>query len=416
MIGLADCNNFYASCERVFKPSLNNKPVVVLSNNDGCVIARSNESKRLGIKMGEPAFKIKSLIKENNVKVFSTNFSLYGDLSKRVMTTLKSEVKSVEVYSIDEAFLDFSDHLNLDRLIYIRNKVKKWTGIPVSIGVAPTKTLAKVANYLAKKQKEKGVFILDDEDLIKKVLKDFSIQDLWGIGRRYSRKLNQLNIYNALQLRNLNTDWLRKKFSINMVRLQKELKGEVSYSFDPNDSIRKSICTSRSFAKEVSDFNVLKEYVSNFAVNCASKLRKQKSYCSKLSLFLMTNRFKSNTKQHYPSITLEFLTPTNDNLEIVTMASRALRSIYSPNFIYKKAGVILHNTVLKKDVQMSLFDQIDRKKRKKLMRSMDYLNNTLGKNKVRVASQGLKENLDFKRNNLSPSYTTKYSDILTIKI
>ena len=173
MIGLADCNNFYASCERVFKPSLNNKPVVVLSNNDGCVIARSNESKRLGIKMGEPVFKIKSLIKENNVKVFSTNFSLYGDLSKRVMTTLKSEVKSVEVYSIDEAFLDFSDHLNLDRLIYIRNKVKKWTGIPISIGVAPTKTLAKVANYMAKKHKEKGVFILENEDLIKKVLKNF---------------------------------------------------------------------------------------------------------------------------------------------------------------------------------------------------------------------------------------------------
>ena len=416
MIGLADCNNFYASCERVFKPSLNNKPVVVLSNNDGCVIARSNESKRLGIKMGEPVFKIKSLIKENNVKVFSTNFSLYGDLSKRVMTTLKSEVKSVEVYSIDEAFLDFSDHLNLDRLIYIRNKVKKWTGIPISIGVAPTKTLAKVANYMAKKHKEKGVFILENEDLIKKVLKNFSVQDLWGVGRKYSRKLNQLNIYNALQLRNLNTDWLRKNFSINMVRLQKELKGEVSYSFDPNDSIRKSICTSRSFAKEVRDFNALKEYVSNFAVNCASKLRKQKSYCSKLSLFLMTNRFKSNAKQYYPSITLEFLTPTNDNLEIVTMANRALKSIYSPNFIYKKAGVILHNTVLKKDIQMSLFDQIDRKKRKKLMCSIDYLNNILGKNKVRVASQGVKENLDFKRSNLSPSYTTKYSDILTIKI
>lgn len=416
MIGLADCNNFYASCERVFKPSLNNKPVVVLSNNDGCVIARSNESKRLGIKMGEPVFKIKSLIKENNVKVFSTNFSLYGDLSKRVMTTLKSEVKSVEVYSIDEAFLDFSDHLNLDRLIYIRNKVKKWTGIPISIGVAPTKTLAKVANYMAKKHKEKGVFILENEDLIKKVLKNFSVQDLWGVGRKYSRKLNQLNIYNALQLRNLNTDWLRKNFSINMVRLQKELKGEVSYSFDPNDSIRKSICTSRSFAKEVRDFNALKEYVSNFAVNCASKLRKQKSYCSKLSLFLMTNRFKSNTKQYYPSITLEFLTPTNDNLEIVTMANRALKSIYSPNFIYKKVGVILHDTVLKKDIQMSLFDQIDRKKRKKLMCSIDYLNNILGKNKVRVASQGVKENLDFKRSNLSPSYTTKYSDILTIKI
>ena len=415
MIGLADCNNFYASCERVFKPSLNNKPVVVLSNNDGCVIARSNESKRLGIKM-EPVFKIKSLIKENNVKVFSTNFSLYGDLSKRVMTTLKSEVKSVEVYSIDEAFLDFSDHLNLDRLIYIRKKIKKWTGIPISIGVAPTKTLAKVANYMAKKHKEKGVFILENEDLTKKVLKNFSVQDLWGVGRKYSRKLNQLNIYNALQLRNLNTDWLRKNFSINMVRLQKELKGEVSYSFDPNDSIRKSICTSRSFAKEVRDFNALNEYVSNFAVNCASKLRKQKSYCSKLSLFLMTNRFKSNAKQYYPSITLEFLTPTNDNLEIVTMANRALKSIYSPNFIYKKAGVILHDTVLKKDIQMSLFDQIDRKKRKKLMCSIDYLNNILGKNKVRVASQGVKENLDFKRRNLSPSYTTKYSDILTIII
>ena len=231
MIGLADCNNFYASCERVFNPKIKGKPIVVLSNNDGCVIARSNEAKALNIKMGEPAFKIKSLFKKHKVHVFSTNFALYGDLSERVMNTLKSEISRVEIYSIDEAFLDFSDLCSFDRALSISKKVKKWTGIPISIGIAPTKTLAKVANHIAKKSTKEGVFILRKSDIVR-YLQYLPIEDVWGIGRKNAFKLKQYGVYTALDFRNLNTDWLRKNFSINGVRLQKELMGEICYELE----------------------------------------------------------------------------------------------------------------------------------------------------------------------------------------
>ena len=416
MIALADCNNFYASCERVFNPKLRNKAIVVLSNNDGCVIARSNEAKALGIKMGEPAFKIKDLIENNNINVFSTNFALYGDLSNRVMSTLKLEVDKVEVYSIDEAFLDFSDFIDLERALSIKQKVEKWTGIPISIGIAPTKSLAKVANHIAKKHTKKGVFILDNDKLIKKILNEFPVEDLWGVGRKYAEKLKRSGINTALEFRDADQGWIRKNFSVNGVRLQKELKGVKCYNLELKPQRKKSICKSSSFGTEVTEFSKLKEAISTFANTCATKLRKQKSFCFKISVFITTNTFKSNAKQYTPSITLKFQTPTNDSAEIVSMANKALEKIYREDFVYKKAGVIVGSIIPQEDVQLSIFDTKNIDKRKKLMCSVDKINMLMGKDKVRLAAQGFKRRWKLKQEKLSPCYTTQFADILTVKI
>ncbi|MBF25929.1 MAG: SOS mutagenesis and repair protein UmuC [Flavobacteriales bacterium] len=416
MIGLLDCNNFYASCEQVFNPKLKHKPIIVLSNNDGCVIARSNEAKELGVKMGEPLFKIKNLIFTKKITVFSTNFILYGDLSKRVMSTLKSEVKNLEIYSIDEAFLDFSEFINLNRAIRLKRKVKKWTGIPVSIGIGPTKTLAKVANHIAKKKTVEGVCILDNQDLIKNILSVFPVENLWGVGEKFANHLKYANINNALELKNANPKWIKKIFGINGIKLQKELNGEICYKLETAKKRKNQMCTSRSFDREINDFDNLQKAISNFASNCAFKLRCEKSCCSKLSLFLTTNRFKSNNEQYFPSITLNFDTPTNDSIEIVNTATKALKMIYRENINYKKAGVIVHNITPQENVQMSLFDNIDRKKRNRLMHSIDKINLIMGREKVQLASQGTNKKWAFKSNLLSPCYTTRFSDILTIKI
>ena len=415
MIGLADCNNFYASCERVFNPKIKGKPVVVLSNNDGCVIARSNEAKALNIKMGEPAFKIKSILQKHKVHIFSTNFALYGDLSERVMNTLKSEINKVEVYSIDEAFLDFSDFSSFDRAMSIRKKVKQWTGIPISIGIAPTKTLAKVANHIAKKLTKEGVFVLRERDITRS-LQHLAVEDIWGVGRRNAFKLKQYGVYTALDFTNINTEWLRRKFSINAVRLQKELKGERCYELELKKAKKKNICTSRSFGKETNNYNIIRQAVSNFANTCAVKLRNERSCCSKISVFLMTNRYKPSAVQHFPHITFSFNTPTSDSFEIVSKANIALQTIYNNACIYKKAGVIVQSIVSENEVQASLFDTIDRKKRNRLMCSIDKINMLMGRDKIRLAAQGFDRKWKLKQEKLSPCYTTRFSDILSVNI
>tara|TARA_B100001029_G_scaffold129707_1_gene108661 strand:- start:272 stop:1522 length:1251 start_codon:yes stop_codon:yes gene_type:complete len=416
MIGLVDCNNFYASCERLFKPQLKKKPIIVLSNNDGCVIARSNEAKALGIKMGEPAFKIKKLITKNKVSVFSTNFALYGDLSHRVMETLKTEFNRFEIYSIDEAFLDFSALTSIDRAIFVRNKIRQWTGIPVSIGIAPTKTLAKIANHIAKNHTKKGVFILNNEINIKRALTTFPVEDLWGIGKRSAYKLKKLGINTALEFKNAQTTWVKKNLSINGTHIQRELKGEQYYKLKTHQSKKKSISTTRSFTKETKNYNLIKEAISNFANNCAIKLRNEKSCCSKLTVFLMTNFYKPNIKQYHPKTTLFFTTATNDSLEISSMAIKALNIIYKANCTYKKAGVIVHQITPEKEVQISLFNKIDREKRRSLMQSVDKINILMGRDKVRLASQGYEKKWELKQEQLSPCYTTQVKDILTIQI
>ena len=412
MIGLLDCNNFYASCERAFNPLLKSVPVIVLSNNDGCVIARSNEAKSVGIKMGIPAFKVKDLIEKNHVHVFSSNYALYGDMSERVMNILKSEVENVEVYSIDEAFLDLSEFADRDRVKSIREKVLKWTNLPVSIGVAATKSLSKVANQIAKKSSVDGIHILEGDKDITKALKQFPVADLWGIGRRYARKLKGLKINTALEFRNLNENWVRKNMSVNGVRLQKELKGEKCFDLEIMSQRKKNICTSRSFGKEIQSYTRLVEALSSFASSCAMKLRLQKSCCSNISVFILTNPHNSNIEQQHSYLTLQFDTPTSDSMEIVKMAVKGLKMIYKKGVTYKKAGVIVGNTTPNNQVQMSLFDKIKRNKRKRLMNSVDKINALMGRNTVRIASQGYGRKWKLRQERLSPCYTTCFSDIL----
>ena len=416
MIALADCNNFYASCERVFNPKLESKPVVVLSNNDGCIIARSNEAKKLGIKMGEPAFKIKNIVDKYNINVFSTNFALYGDLSKRVMNTFRTEVNKMEVYSIDEAFLDFSDLADKERAIQIKKKVQMWTGIPVSIGIAKTKTLAKVANHIAKKYTKAGVFMFDDEDLIRRALNVFPAEDLWGIGRKHDKRLKEVGICTALQFRETDTDWIKRHLSINGVKLQKELKGEVYYPLETTIQRKKNICTARSFGTSIKELSKLREAVSSHANTCATKLRKEKSCCSTISVFLSTNPFKPQAKQYHPYRVFNLDVPTNDSIEIVRFALKGLDQIYRSDCIYKKAGVIVGRTIPESQVQLSLFDNLDRDKRREINSVVDTINRKMGRNKVKLAVQGTGRKCKLRQERLSPCYTTRFSEILEVRI
>lgn len=416
MIALVDCNNFYASCERVFNPKIENKPVIVLSNNDGCVIARSNEAKALGIKMGEPAFKLKNLIEKYNINVFSTNFALYGDLSKRVMNIMSTEVEKMEIYSIDEAFLDFSDYASKKRGLAIREKVKKWTGIPVSVGIAPTKVLAKVAGHIAKKHTKSGVFIFDDEDLIRRALNFFKVEDLWGIGSNTAKKLKSVGIHTALQFRQCDSSWVKRNLSVNGIRLQKELFGEVCYPIETKIKRRKSICTARSFGSEINKLSKLKEVIGSHANTCATKLRKEKSCCTTVGVFLSTNPFKPQAKQYNPYTVTQLHVPTNDSMEIVKVAIKALESIYRGDCIYKKAGVVVSRTAPQEQTQLSLFDSLDRGKRENINIAVDKVNSLMGKNKVHLAVQGNGRKWKIKQERLSPCYTTRFADILEVRI
>ena len=417
MIALVDCNNFYASCERVFQPHLENKPIVVLSNNDGCVIARSNESKALGVKMGAPAFQMKEIFDKNNVHVFSSNFALYGDLSKRVMTILQGEAPQIEIYSIDEAFLDFTGIIDKKKqAVDLRNKVKKWTGIPVSVGLAPTKTLAKIANYVAKKHTKHGVFVLDNNRLIIKVLKRIPVGDVWGVGRRYAEFLSSKGIYTAYDLTLKNDHWVKRNLSINGLRMVKELKGIPCYALESSTSRKKNICTSRSFGRKVKDFDELKEAVASYATGCAMKLRKEKSLAFKVMVFLTTNPFNTSESQYRASQKIMLDVPTNDGVEITKVAIAALKKIYKSGFIYKKAGVIVSEIVPDYTRQLSLFDNRDVNKQKKLMDVMDKLNTQMGRDKVRLAVQGFDRKWRLKQERLSPCYTTRLADILTVNV
>lgn len=417
MIALADCNNFYASCERVFRPELKGKPIVVLSNNDGCIIARSNESKALGFKMGEPAFKIKEKIEKHDVNVFSTNFTLYGDMSKRVMNILREESTNIEIYSIDEAFMDFSDIGGYEeKAILLRAKVKQWTGIPISIGIAKTKVLAKIANHIAKKHRINGVFVLEGEDLLRRALNYFPVEDIWGIGRQSAKFLQNRGIKTALQLSQCDESWVKRNLTISGLKIVNELKGIPCIPLDDTPPPKKNICTSRSFGSEVHSLNELRESVSSFASMCASKLRKQKSVAKKVSVFIYTNPFKVDRKQYNGYKVLELPTATNDTLEIVKMALKGLESIYRKDCIYKKAGVIVHDTSPESQLQLNIFDKVDRVKRKSLMKAYDSINHRMGRDTVRLTVQGYDRKWRMKQEQLSPCYTTRMTEILEVRI
>lgn len=397
MFALIDCNNFYASCERVFNPSLNHQPVVVLSNNDGCVIARSQEAKDLGIKMGVPAFQLESLITSNRVQVFSSNYSLYGDMSQRVMTVLATFVPDIEIYSIDEAFLlldGFEDYFDLQEYAKnIRKTVMRCTGIPVSIGIAPTKTLAKLANKLAKKKKDKsGVLILEDEIDIQIALKDFPIEDVWGIGSRYANMLKMEGIATALQFTYALPNWIQKKMTVQGLRTWHELRKKPCMTLDEFPADKKAICTSRSFGEMLKEFQPIEEAVSTFAARCGAKLRKQKSCTAVMIIFLNTNFYRKDLPQYSKSIVVRLPVATNSSLELVKYACYGLEKIFKSGYNYKKAGVIVTEIMPENQVIGALFDEVDRPKHKKAMLAMDKLNARFGREKSVLASKALAEN------------------------
>lgn len=419
MIGHCDCNNFFVSCERTFRPDLNGKPVVVLSNNDGCIVARSNEAKALGIKMGTPLYQVRNLVERENVTVFSSNYQLYGDMSNRVMLTLRNSVPAIEVYSIDEAFLmldGIAENELHERGLALAKKIKQDTGIPVSIGIAPTKTLAKIAGKLCKKYPAlKGCCYMHRPEDIEKVLRNFPIEDVWGIGRRHFAKMKLWGVHTAWDFTQLPADFVQKQMTITGLRTYRELKGEPCIKLEHETPDKQSICVSRSFAKEMYDINELRSAVTTFAATVSEKLRHQNSCAYQITVFIYTNRHRQDMPQNYESRTFRFSVATNSTLEICKTAASVLKAIYKSGYGYKKAGVIATDLVPSQAAQGSLFDTVDRNKHQRLMSAIDNINKTQGNNTVSIASQAQIATFS-NRNHTSPRYTTDWNDIIEIKV
>ena len=419
MFALVDCNNFYASCERVFNPKLDKKPIVILSNNDGCVISRSNEAKALGIPMGAPAFKYDALFKKNRVHVFSSNFPLYGDMSSRVMNILSSYTPNIEIYSIDEAFLELKGFENYDLEKYgqeMRSRILKWTGIPVSVGIAPTKALAKVANRISKKfdSKTGGVYVLNSEIKRVKALKWLKIEDVWGIGYKHSERLKNHNINKAYDFTKLPDSWVKKQMSIVGLRLKKELEGESVLSLEENRSPKKAIATTRSFEKNLTTFEDLKERVSTFAIFCSEKLRSQKSSCNSIYVFVKSNRHQKDTIQYQNGIVMTLPYASNSSITISKYAVEGLRKIYKKGVKYKKAGVIVMGIIPNNKHQLNIFEKED-PKHNVIMKTLDFIAKKEGVSKIKLASQDLKKIWKMKQTRLSSRYTTKLNEIISLK-
>ncbi len=417
MFALIDCNNFYVSCERVFNPALNGKPVVVLSNNDGCAISRSDEAKKLGIPMGAPIFKYKSIINQYNVVVLSSNYPLYADMSNRVMTTISKFIPDVEIYSIDEAFLKFEGYENYDLFSYaskMRNTILKWTGIPTSVGIAPTKSLAKISNKIARKfpNQTEHVYILETAHKRYKALNYFHLNDIWGIGRRLSKRLQNIGCKNALDFVNLPEPWVKSNLSIVELKIQQELKGISNLDLD-SLRVKKSIATTRSFEKPISALGKLKERVSTFSLSCAEKLRKQNSLCNIMIVFIRSNYFRKDLKQHSCSRVVTLPYPTNSSFVLNCYALKAIEDMFQSKIDYKKAGVIVASLVPDDNYQLGIFENEDYR-HKPLMRTIDYINSKYGE-KIKLANQDLERKWKMKQEFLSPCYTTKIADIIQIK-
>ena len=417
MIGLIDCNNFFASCERVFNPSLDGKPIVVLSNNDGCVIARSEEVKKLGVKMGVPFYQIKDLIRQQNINVFSSNYTLYGDLSRRVMSILAEQVPEIDVYSIDEAFLELAGINNLPEFGQkLVRTTSRSSGIPVSLGIAPTRTLAKLANNFAKRYPAYNkVCIMDSDEKRTKALQKTPVGYIWGIGRQTTKTLEYYGIKTAYDLTLKSRSWVRSKMTVVGERTWLELHGEPCKT---SDSVveKQQICTSRSFGEMVTDFDSLRESVANFASACAAKLRKQNSLAQGMIVFAYTNRHREDLQQYFPSKAMQFSFPTADTMEIIKHASCALKEIYREGYEYKKAGVILTHIISETNYMHDLFDPRDREKQKRISKMIDSINQKNGTNCIKLAAQGVgKADWNLRRDFLSKCPSTKMGDIIEIR-
>jgi DNA polymerase V len=409
---LVDCNNFYASCERVFNPSLNGKAIVVLSNNDGCIVARSNEAKALGIAMGTPYFKAKRIIEKNDVKVFSSNYTLYGDMSRRVMETLSNFTPEMEIYSIDEAFLNlagFTQNLS-EYATEIRETVAKWTGMGVSVGIAKTKTLAKVANRLAKKSdRADGVLDLVDSPHLEIALQRTPVGDVWGVGGKTAAKLNAVGIYNALQLKDADIGWIKKTFGVTGERTVHELRGACCFSLDQQPPPQKGITVSRSFGKEVESCQGLKHAVAKYVARAAEKLRHQKLAAGTITVFAMTNRFDKKNR-YYNADSVTFPSATTNTSEMLANAMQSVEAVYRDGAKFKKAGVMLGALVDEKKVQRTLFDNKDRTKLNDLMRTIDTINKKMDK-PITWAAEGLDQPWLTKFEHRSKRYTTSWKEL-----
>ena len=413
VIALADCNNFYVSCERVFRPSLKNRPVIVLSNNDGCAVARSNEAKALGIPMGAPYHQIKKCCERNGVVVFSSNYELYGDMSRRVTSVLSRFVPELEIYSIDESFLNLSG-MEFPLLLSqrIRKTVGRWTGIPISIGIGETKTLAKLANRLAKKKKA-GCFEVraGQEDILSKV----PIGDIWGIGRRLSIRLQRVGLDNALRFVNAPSSLIRSIGGVTLERTRCELAGISCLEMEQVPQPRKNTCSSRSFGRMVEDLNELEEAVANYAVRATRKIRSEGSLASAIQVFISTNRFREDHEQYANSRTLSFDEPTDDPIRVVKNAKSLLRSIYRKGYVYKKAGVLLIDLISKCTRQTLLFEEYGKPRRSEFVNAVEEVAARYGESGAFLAAQGINKKWSMRREMRTPRYTTHWDDLPSVK-
>lgn len=415
MIGLVDCNNFFVSCERVFRPSLRGRPVVVLSNNDGCIISRSNEAKAMGIQMGEPLFKVKHLVDSGKLEVCSSNYTLYGDMSRRVMSVLRGEVPHLEIYSIDECLIDVEGIANLKNFgSRLARKVQKWTGIPVSIGIAPTKTLAKVASKFAKRYVGyEGCCLIDTEVKREKALRLFPIKDVWGIGRRYGAKLQAMGVNTAFDFSLWQKGRVCRMMGMNGVRTWTELHG-IPTSYLELPAAKKTITTSRSFKTEIDNFEQLETMIVDYSAHCARKLREQKSCCYGMSVYISSNRFHEEQNYYKNMATVRFEVPTSDMREMASAASAALKTIFCQGIAYKKAGVTVTD-IVNGGVQTHMYDTVDRLKQERLLSALDSLRSKHGNRVVKIAMQG-DYNDNVNRNFCSPCYTTNPNDLIKVRL
>lgn len=417
MFALVDCNNFYVSCERVFEPALRDRPVAVLSNNDGCVVARSEEIKQMGVDMGQPFFQCRELLNKHNTAVLSSNYTLYGDMSRRVMNTLSHENVPLIRYSIDESFLHFNnlpekDHVPFAR--HLQKKVKRHVGIPVSIGIGATKTLAKITNHIAKDDPTTGgVFTFSGDEERKYHLQDTPVEDVWGIGPRYGEMLRRHDIHTARELTQVPDRWIQNQMTIVGVRTARELRGMSCISLDEMDAERDRIRSSRTFSEKVTSFSNLKQAVARYTSRAARKLREQDGQTSQVSLFITTGQFVDDQEDYYANAaSVELPVATDYTPELIHAAEQLLSDLYREGYRYRKAGVTLEDLTPRKPQQQDLFrSDAEREKHHELMNTLDQLNESFGKGTVQFASEGLEPDWKMKRKRLSPAYTTNWADL-----
>ncbi len=421
IFALIDCNSFYASCERVFRPDLNKKPIVVLSNNDGCVVSLSAEAKAVGVKRGVPVFKIRDLIERNDIAVFSSNYTLYGDISSRVMRTLHDFSLDVEVYSIDEAFLDLTGFNNVNLIEYskkIRKKIYRDIGIPISVGIGETKTLAKLANKIGKKYPSyNGVFNIINHPKKELILSTFDVSDVWGIGFQYTKMLHRNSIESILDLVNADDGWIKKKMTVKGLSTVWELRGRSCIDLEKENPDKKNILSSRSFGKPVTSKKELGESIAYHITLASEELRSQNSICSFIIVFIETNRFKKHLPQYYNSTTVEVNPPSYYTLDLINISKRGLNKIYRPGYEFKRAGIILCGILPREGKQIGLFDDTEIiSKKESIIQAADSINKKYGREKIRSCAFGHNNSWVMRRAFKSPDYTTKWDELRVIKV